>query len=210
MPSDNIEKIKTFIINKGSQKLIINQVNDEIGQFYLYLINYLSIKTNKRIKFIFDDNSINGGNDLFGNPEIYVFALTSSKKIEDQLNKNENVIIFSDYKNLKKYSSKIKSVSGYNYELDLENFIQNEVGISNRSLIDFCKSSPHLTFSETSKYLINNEGYVRDQRIKNETNFILDIRKKIFNLKRAGFDIRKNYLMHKEEIAYKKFNFLTY
>tara|TARA_B100001057_G_scaffold498838_1_gene607311 strand:- start:207 stop:839 length:633 start_codon:yes stop_codon:yes gene_type:complete len=210
MSNNNIENIKAYILNNKPQKLIVNQVNEEIGQFYLYLIKYLSNKTNKKIKISFDEKFTSGIDDLFGNSQIYIISLTSSKKIDEQINRNENIIIFTDYKNFKKYSPKLISINGYNNELDIANFIQNEIGISDKSLVDFCKRSPHLTFSETTKYLINNEGYIRDQSIKDETNFILDIRKKIFSLKKAGFDIRKNYLMHKEEVAYKKFNFLTY
>jgi hypothetical protein len=210
MSNNNIENIKAYIQDNKPQKLIVNQVNEEIGQFYLYLIKYLSNKTNKKIKISFDEKFTSGTDDLFSNSQIYIISLTSSKKIDEQINRNENIIIFTDYKNFKKYSPKLISINGYNKELDIANFIQNEIGISNKSLVDFCKSSPHLTFSETTKYLINNEGYIRDQSIKDETSFILDIRKRIFSLKKAGFDIRKNYLMHKEEVAYKKFNFLTY
>ena len=210
MLNNNIENIKAYIQDNKPQKLLVNQVNEEIGQFYLYLIKYLSNKTNKKIKIGFDEKFTSGIDDLFGNSQIYIISLTSSKKIDEQINRNENIIIFTDYKNFKKYSPKLISINGYNNELDLANFIQNEIGISDKSLVDFCKRSPHLTFSETTKYLINNEGYIRDQSIKDETNFILDIRKKIFSLKKAGFDIRKNYLMHKEEVAYKKFNFLIY
>ena len=210
MPNNNIENIKAYIHSNKLRKLLVNQVNEEIGQFYLYLIKYLSNKTNKKIKISFDEKFTLGTDDLFGNSQIYIITLTSSKKIDEQINRNENIIIFTDYKNFKKYSPKLISINGYNNELDIANFIQNEIGISDKSLVDFCKSSPHLTFSETTKYLINNEGYIIDQSIKDETNFILDIRKKIFSLKKTGFDIRKNYLMHKEEVAYKKFNFLTY
>ena len=210
MLNNNIENIKAYIHSNKPRKLLVNQVNEEIGQFYLYLIKYLSNKTNKKIEISFDEKFTTGADDLFGNSQIYIMSLTSIKKIDEQINRNESIIIFTDYKNFKKYSPKIISINGYNNELDIANFIQNEIGISDKSLVDFCKRSPHLTFSETTKYLINNEGYIRDQSIKDETNFILDIRKKIFSLKKAGFDIRKNYLMHKEEVAYKKFNFLTY
>ena len=210
MPNTNIENIKAYIQSNKPQKLLVNQVNEEIGQFYLYLIKYLSNKNNKKIKISFDEKFTTVTDDLFGNTQIYIMSLTSSKKIDEQISRNENIIILTDYKNFKKYSPKIISINGYNNELDIANFIQNEIGISDKSLVDFCKSSPHLTFSETTKYLINNEGYIRDQSIKDETSFILDIRKRIFSLKKAGFDIRKNYLMHKEEVAYKKFNFLTY
>ena len=189
MSNNNIENIKAYIQDNKPQKLIVNQVNEEIGQFYLYLIKYLSNKTNKKIEISFDEKFTTGTDDLFGNSQIYIMSLTSSKKIDEQINRNESIIIFTDYKNFKKYSPKMISINGYNNELDIANFIQNEIGISDKSLADFCKTSPHLTFSETTKYLINNEGYIRDQSIKDETNFILDIRKKIFSLKKAGFDL---------------------
>ena len=31
---NNIEKIKNFIINDKNESLLINQVNDDIGEFY--------------------------------------------------------------------------------------------------------------------------------------------------------------------------------
>jgi tRNA pseudouridine-54 N-methylase len=66
-----------------------------------------------------------------------------------------------------------------------------------------------LTFSETSKYLINS-NYLRSTPILDETNFILEKRKEIYELKKKGDDIKKIYLKLKSEIIYKKFSFLTY
>ena len=72
MSNNNIENIKAYIQNNKSQMLLVNQVNEEIGQFYLYLIKYLSNKANKKIRLSFDENFITDTNDLFGNSQIFL------------------------------------------------------------------------------------------------------------------------------------------
>ena len=83
------------------------------------------------------------------------------------------------------------------------------LGISNADLINYCLVNPMMIYSETSKYLINNKNYSEETSIIEKNNFILNIRKKIFNNKRSG-DIRETFLNIKDEAKYKKLNFLTY
>ena len=110
----------------------------------------------------------------------------------------------------KEYSKKILSVNGYNYIKDIRYFIKNELKIDNLNVLEFCINNPHLAFSEISKYQINSHGYISDSTINEESNFILNIRKQLFNLKRNGSDTRSIYEILKKEVLYKKFNFLIY
>ena len=65
-------------------------------------------------------------------------------------------------------------------------------------------------FSEVSKYLTNSSGYIRENKIKETTNFILEIRKELFNIKRNHSNPKDIYLNLKKEVLYKKLNFLVY
>ena len=61
---NNIEKIKNFIINDKNESLLINQVNDDIGEFYFHVIkNFTEEEGVNLIKEIDDNNS--DSNDLF-------------------------------------------------------------------------------------------------------------------------------------------------
>ena len=64
--------------------------------------------------------------------------------------------------------------------------------------------------SETTKYKINETSYLADSSIDSTNNFILDIRKSVFNLKRTQIDIKKLFMMLKNEVKYKKLNFLVF
>ena len=88
--------------------------------------------------------------------------------------------------------------------------IKKEDAFWNEILIDFCITQPYFTYSETTKYKINNLNYSKDTYLNNAINFILDIRKDIFNAKKNQIDIRKLFLLLKEEAQRKKFSFLTY
>ena len=102
------------------------------------------------------------------------------------------------------------SVNGYEYHNDIKNYIKNEHKVDDLNLIEFCITNPHLVFSEISKYLINSNGYIKDTGISEKNNFILDLRKELFDLKRNNINIKSIYENLKKEIKYKKFNFLTY
>lgn len=210
MKKDNISSIKSFVNSSKTEVLILNKVNDEINQFYLYVINFFAKKERKKLNINPELSRENDSFDLFNKEEIKIFDLTSSKKIEDQVATGKALIIFSDYKNFKKYSNKLVGVNCYEFEKDINHFIRDVLSVNNLELIKYCKMMPQLTFSETSKFLINDLGYIKDQSIEEKNNFILDIRKSLFNLKREGNDIKKSYLMHKKEVVYKKFNFLTF
>ena len=69
---------------------------------------------------------------------------------------------------------------------------------------------PYFTLSEALKYKVNQSGYIADAKIKSLNNFILEIRKDIFSLRKSKIDIKKLFSKIKDEAIYKKFNFLTY
>ena len=201
-----IEKFLT----SNEENLIINQVNEEFGLFYLTVVKYFADK--RIISLIVDNNeeSIGIENDLFGQKKIKIFNLTNSKKLAVTLNLNNKKIIFTDYKNYKKLVSNYNCINGYNFEFDIMSFIKNELKIDNDELLQYCKNNPALIFSETSKYLINNNKYSKDQSLAEEKNHILNIRKSIFEIKRNNLNIKNLYINLKKEADYKKFNFLTY
>ena len=200
-----ISLIREFI-ESNENTILINQINEDITILYLYFISYFAdeqgVKINKETKETEED--------LFGEKRIQIFSITSQKKLNDALDMRDQKIVFTDYKNYKKVDSKITKINSYQYEKDISFFIKEELNINNDELIYFCKNNPVLFFSETSKYLINNNEYSNDQSLIEEKNHILDIRKKIYEIKRNNSDIKSLYQNIKKEANYKKLNFLTY
>ena len=180
----SIENIKDFLNNNEANFLLINQVNDEIGSFYLYVIIYLSKSLGINVNFNNEADNISDNSDLFGLKKIHIFNLTSSKKIDKLLLSREKLIIFTDYKNFKKYQKNYQTINGYNFSNDLKEFIKNTLKIENQNLMEICLKNPQLILSETSKYLINKDNYLKDESIHIEVNKILEIRKNIFELKK--------------------------
>ena len=206
---NSIELTIKFIEDDSKQKLIINQVNEEIGLFYINLVEKEAIDKNVRINYR-DKFIENTSSSLFIENEIDLYVSNNKKEIEKYLNSNNKSIIFTDYKNFKIYSKSALSVNGYNYITDIKYYITKILNIKNPELIDFCINSPYLMFSEVSKYLTNSSGYIRENKIKETTNFILEIRKELFNIKRNHSSPKDIYLNLKKEVLYKKLNFLVY
>ena len=205
----NIENISNFLSMKENNYLLINQVSDEIGIFYLHVIQFFSTSSGININLNADVDNISTNNDLFELKKINVFNTTSTKKIDQILSSDDKSIVFSDYKNFKKYQKNYQTINGYNFSNDLKTFVKETLKIENQSLIEICIKNPQLILSETSKYLLNKDNYLKDMAIDFEVNKILEIRKKIFELKRSD-NIQKLFLAIKEEVNYKKFSFLTY
>ena len=195
--------------NSDEETILINQVNEELGVFYLGIIKYYADKQD--IKLSIDDNSeaIIVDNDLFGQKEVKIFNVSNSKKLASILNSHNKKIIFTDYKNYKKLNSKYNCINGYNFAFDII-FYKNELKINNDELLEYCKNNPILLFSEVSKYLINDKLYSTDQALIEEKNHISNIRKSIFKIKKNKFDIKNLYISIKKEAEYKKLSFLTY
>ena len=205
----NIANIINFLKMEKNNYLLINQVSDEIGIFYLHVIQFFSTSTGININLNADVDNISTNNDLFELKKINVFNTTSAKKIDQILSSNDKSIVFSDYKNFKKYQKNCQTINGYNFSNDLKTFVKETLKIENQSLIEICTKNPQLILSETTKYLLNKDNYLKDMSIDFEVNKILEIRKKIFELKRSD-NIQKLFLAIKEEVNYKKFSFLTY
>jgi len=203
------ENIKDFLNDNEVNFLLINQVNDEIGSFYLYVIIYLSKSLGINVSFNNEADNISDNSDLFGLKKIHILNLTSSKKIDKLLLSSEKLIIFTDYKNFKKYQKNYQTINGYNFSNDLKVFIKNILKIESQNLIEICLKNPQLILSETSKYLINKDNYLKDESINSEVNKILEIRKNIFELKRNE-NLQQLFSAIKEEAKYKKFSFLTF
>ena len=206
---NNVLLIKKFIADEAKSCLLINQVSEEIGFFY---INFVKNESDiKNIKLNYKSNYTEEEViDLFKVHEIDLYFSNNKKDINTLINSNNKCIIFTDYKNFKIFSSSILTVNGYEYQKDINYYIKEELKIENSELVDFSKENPYLAFSEISKYLVNSNGYVKENKIKESHNFILEIRKELFNLKRnqkSSIDIYSNL---KQEVKYKKFNFLIY
>ena len=84
----NLEIIEKFLISED-KTLIINQVSDEIGSFYIFVVNELSNKSNKLIfNRTIPEKNIDE-NDLFGSTNIYIYNFTNSKHIEEIMNNTQ-------------------------------------------------------------------------------------------------------------------------
>ena len=206
---NNIEKIIFFLKQEEIKTLVVNQVNEGIGSFYLLVIRYFSELNNTMLDFNQKMDIDNGSISLFGDEKLDIFASTSKTSLDRIMGNNNKKIIFTDYKAFKKYQKLMECINGYNYISDIKYYLEKILNIKESELINYCQSTPSLTYSETSKFLINKENYSKETGIFETTNFIVKIRKAIFDSKSSG-DIRKSFLNLKEEVKYKKFSFLTY
>ena len=206
---NQITTIEEFI-SSDEDNMLINQVNEEIAIFYLGIVKHFA--NNQAIKISNNNESevVLNNEDLFGTKTIQTLSITNAKKLDTILNTHSKKIVFTDYKNFKRLSSKFKSINGYQFENDVTFFIRNELSIHNDELLDYCKHNAALLFSETSKFLINSNQYSRDRSLIEDKNHILDIRKIIFENKRTNLNIKVLYQSIKKEAEYKKLSFLTY
>ena len=210
MTLNNVEIIKKFFSSNEDKTLLINKVDEDIRCFYELLLKEISSVYQIKIDKLSDSLYSSTSNDLFEERRVLIANLTNSKQI-DELSKNENQkIIITDYKNFKKYQNKFLVINGYQYERDIIYFLKNIYNISDESLINYCLSLPYFTVSEATKYKVNKSGYITDAKSKGLDNFILEIRKDIFKLKKSQIDIKKLFSKIKSEVMYKKFNFLIY
>ena len=196
---NNFDKLNFFFQSK-EKELLINQVNEIISSFYIGIIKHIAIRNNISISLSGDESKENIG-DLFGKSNIDIYNLTNTKKIEVLLQSQEKKIILTDYKNYKKFNRDILSINGYDFEKDIATFIKDELNINNMELINFCKNYPVLLFSETSKYLTNSNGYIKDQLSFNEKNHILEL-KINFSLKKMVLKLN-SFFKIKSEAIYK-------
>jgi len=206
---NQLSLIEKFLIS-NNENIIINQVNDDIGLFYINVIKHYAEK--KGIKVSINQNSeyTETEGDLFGLKVIEILNITNEKKLTETINTQNKKIILTNYKNYKKLHKKYTCINGYKFGFDIDFFIKHELGINNNDLLFFCKNNPSFIISETSKYLINKDQYVTGQALVEEKNNVLVIRKSIFEIKKNNFNIKDLYLSLKKEAEYKKLSFLTY
>ena len=208
--NNNIEIIKHFFSSNKNKTLLVNQVSEDIGCFYELLMEEISSIYKIKLEKLSDTNYSNTSNDLFQETKVLLCHLTNSKQIDDLSKSDYQKIIISDYKNFRKYQEKFLVVNGYQYEKDIIYFLKNIYKINDENLINYCMSLPYFTLSEATKYKVNKFGYITDANSKGLDNFILEIRKDIFKLKKSQIDIKKLFSKIKSEVVYKKFNFLIY
>ena len=202
-----INCIEDFILSEN-RNLIINYVNEELGIFYTDLIKHFA--NQKDVKLISNLDLQNNffEESLFNFIKINLLTTNNTKKIEQLIMLDYKKIIFTDYKNFKKFNSKIESVNGYKYEKDICDFIEKSCSINNKDLLSYCINNPAVLFAEILKYNLNIDKYTSNHQNTQDTSHILNIRKNIFNIKKSSFDIKDLYLNIKKEVRYKKFNFL--
>ena len=210
MNKNNIEIIKHFFSSEENKTLLINQVSEEIGCFYEFMLRAISSNYNVKLNKFTDVGYSKTSNDLFQERKVLICYLTHSKQIDDLTKNDDQKIIISDYKNFKKYQKKFLVINGYQYEKDMNYFLNSIYNISDENLINYCIAHPYFTLSEVTKYKANKSGYLTDIKSKVSNNFILEIRKEIFNLRKSKVDIKKLFLNIKNEAKYKKLNFLVY
>jgi len=67
--------IKKFLIS-NEETLLINQVSDELGIFYLSIIKYFADKQGTKINVGDNNEDIGAEVDLFGQKEIKIYIIT--------------------------------------------------------------------------------------------------------------------------------------
>ena len=100
------------------------------------------------VSFNNEADNVSDNSDLFGLKKIHIFNLTSSKKIDKLLLSREKLIIFTDYKNFKKYQKNYQTINGYNFSNDLKVFIKNTLKIENQNLIEICLKILNLSYQK--------------------------------------------------------------
>ena len=132
----NLKTIQDFFKSSGSEKLLFNQINDEINIFYIEVLNYFAKQNNNKIiksKDVEDKTSLN----LFISENIYIIETSNKKEIEELINSEEKYIIFCNYKTFKIFNKNINFVNTYNFRHDLKSFIINILKIDCESLLYF-------------------------------------------------------------------------
>ena len=203
----NIKKIELFFKDIQKQSLILNSVSEELDFFYIFVLNYFS-KLSKYELEVGDIEKIEENLNIFERPKIHFYKSINKKKIDELIEEKKTFILITDYKNYKKYKPQFNFLNGYEYKKDINDFICNILNIKDRLLIEYCLENPVMIYSETQKYFISKK-YKSDYNEKDK-DFILNIRRNIFQIKKESFNPKKIYDELKNEARYKKLNFLTY
>ena len=131
---NNISLIKSFL-SSAENHLIINQVNEDIGLFYIYVIQFLALNQKLSVHVSEEQNHKNSS-DLFGEIKIPIIKTTSTNKIKDILSSNQKNIVITDYKNYKKFTGQVTLINGYDHARDIKFFIKENLQIENGHLLE--------------------------------------------------------------------------
>ena len=203
--NQNVGLVDSFFQSKIS-KLLINGVDEKISSFYLFVLDFFSKKSSIPLSINEEHNTGN----LFFNEEVRLLINPNTKEISNNLGSAIKTIFLTDYKNFKKFSKDVTSLNGYQYQDDIKFFLQKTLKIHDVNLLKNLYENPQYIYSETEKYLVNN-NYPENTIVDLVDNdFIADIRKSHYKEKYNQSDIIKLYKLIKQEYLYKKLNFLTY
>lgn len=200
---DNITSIKNFIFDDEVNDILLCYIlNDELKLFYIYLIKYFCKKKDIALHL---DKGKKFTDDLF-TKNLQIFEITS-EKIFLEISHNKK-IVFTNYNIFKKFQNYRYKLNSYFFKNDLNIFLKSYLNIDENYVFDRILEYPYLIYSELFSYKINKVESFINKDVKND--FIINIRKDLFQLKRLDVDIKKIYFKLKDEVKYKKLNFLTY
>ena len=124
MRSNNIKLIEEFFEEKRNKTMFVNKVDDEKAYFYELVIKNLSKKFNTKLIYKLNNSENLISNDLFDNrSRTFIHYLTNNKQISEILEQNCKNIIFTDYRNYKKYLGKYQTINGYNFAKYIDIYI---------------------------------------------------------------------------------------
>lgn len=203
--NNNLDTLNNFFQN-NVRCIIINKNTDEVDCFYFYLIAYYAEKNSFEISY----NSTNLNNetsDLFRRMIVKIIFVNSSKQIDKLLQNDDKKIIFTNYIAYKALNKKQLSINTYNFKSDVIYFLNNILGISDQTIHSHIINFPEYTYSEISKYLVNDKVSAIEKSNGNSDQ-ILEVRKKLYQSKNdKNIDYQLFYKLLKQEVNYKKFNF---
>lgn len=208
----NIKHLENFFSTSVNQPLFINLQDEKNHFFYLYLIQNYCKKTNYDLKIINSLVELDLVTDLFARPKIFIFLKSTNSEITKILSTKEKLIIFTEYKNYKKFHKDYLSMNSYNFKEDLLYLLHHEYKIQNNDLVNFLLQNPEYTYSEISKSSVHIDGFLKLLQ-ENPDDKIATLRKLIYKTKaeaEAKIDIKQLNALIKKESVLKKFNFLTY
>jgi len=202
----NLDKIKNFFLD-NENSILINPTNDKVLIFYKYILKFFAEKNGTQIY----ENEEIMSDDLFDlQKKVILRNTTSAKLIDHFLNSNEKFIIVTDYRNYKKFNSKVISINGYDYIKDLKIFLIEYMNYYDEKLLKIISDNIFYIESEITKFAVNPKNYQQsffDHLIKDK------IKQVRINLNKKHPDqnsLYEKYKLIKLEYIYKKLNFLTY
>lgn len=202
----NLDKIKNFFLGNDNS-ILINPTNDKILIFYKYILKFFAEKYN--IKIYEKEEIIT--DDLFNLQKRVILRNTTIAKLIDRfLDSNEKFIVITDYRNYKKFNSKVISINGYDYLKDLKIFLIEYMNYYDEKLLKIISDNIFYIESEIAKFTINPKNYQQsffDNLIKDKIKEVrINLNKKHSN----QYNLYAKYELIKLEYLYKKLNFLTY